>query len=382
MKAALLLVPALAANSLAAQESAPARIQLPSGLTALLWEEHDAAIIRMEGLLPLRLEEVPANLPGLPALLVATLEGSPKGNRSAAEFQALLDRSGIQMGLTLDPQGLRLTLAFRSRDQELAFGLLGDLLGRAPLDPESFEIQRQRLYHRPHPEAAVSAFLHQASGSLQIPPPESTLAKVALKDLETLLQRVRRPGRLRLCIQGDLSPSQATQRLLLDLGAWNPAEVEAPLDAHPAPADVKAERSGPGEVLMAFPPLPPEEATSALLDLLLASRLEGHGEPGDPWRLKAQGDTPQAALTALQARLASLTFTDAEVIAAKAFWRGRQTLLPLNPAQTLRARLRGLPAPSAVDRLTRPEVEAALKGLLSRGQRLWRGEAAWLKAVS
>ncbi len=381
MKAALLLVPALVAGALLAQETSPARIQLPSGLTALLWEEHDAAIIRIEGLLPIRPEEVPPHLPGLPALLVATLEGSSKGNRSAAEFQALLDRSGIQMGLALDPRGLRLTLAFRSRDQELAFGLLGDLLGRAPLDPESFEVQRQRLYHHPHPEAAVSTFLHHVSGSLQIPPPESTLAKVTLKDLETLLQRVRRPGRLRLCIQGDLSPSQATQRLLLDLGAWNPAEVEAPLEAHPMPADLKSERAGPGELLMAFPPLPPEDAASALLEVLLASRLEGHGEPGDPWRLRALGDTPQAALTALQTRLASLTLTDAELTAAKAFWRGRQTLLPLNPAQALRARLRGLPALSAVDRLTRPDVEAALKGLLARGQRMWRGEATWLKAV-
>ncbi len=386
MKAALLSLPALAAfapHPVQGQEAIPARIQLPNGLTALLWEEHDAALILLEGLLPIQPNEVPAHLPGLPALLFGVLDASPKGNRGAAEFQSLLDRSGIRMGLALDPRGLKVTMACRSRDQELAFGLLGDLLGRSPLDPEAMEPQRMRLFRRPKtgPEEARERFLARASNSVLLPPPESTLAKASLSDLETLLTRIRRPGRLRLHIQGDLSPAQASQRLLLDLGAWSPAGVDAPLEPSPVPADTKVEHEGPGELLMAFPPPPPEEAASALLDILLTPRLEGRGEPGNPWRLQATGGTPQAAQAALQARLAALTFTEADFAAAKALWMGRQRLLPLDPHGALRAHLRGLPSTAAVASLTRLELESALKALQAGAHRLWLGDAAWIKAV-
>jgi hypothetical protein len=285
------------------------------------------------------------------------------------------------MELALSPSGLRLTLACRSRDQELAFGLLGDLLGRAPLDPEALEAQRLRLYRRPLPEAATERFLGLVSASTLTPPPEATLSKAGISDLEALLSRIRRPGRMRLYLLGDLSPAQATQRLMLDLGAWNPAPVEALPPAPPVPPDTKLERPGPGDLLVAFPPLPPEEAASALLEILLAPRLEGRGEPGDPWRLRLQAETPQAAVSALQARLAALTVSEAELRAAQVFWKGRQALHPLDPAAALRARLRGLPSPAAVARLTRGDLESALQALLARGHRLWRGEAAWLKDV-
>ncbi len=390
MKAALLLLPALTAPAapamparppVEASETTPTRIQLPSGLTALLWEEHDAALIRMEGLLPIHPEEVPAALPGLPALLLAMLDASPKGNRSAMEFQSLLDRSGIRMALTLDPRGLRLTVACRSRDQELAFGLLGDLLGRSPLAPEALEPERNRLARRPLAEDATESFLSRTAGSIHLPPPEATLSKAAFPDVLALLTRIRRPGRLQLHIQGDLSPAQATQRLLLDLGAWSPAAMDPLPPPAPGPSTTKLERPGPGDLVVAFPPLPPGEAVTALLDILLAPRLEGRGEPGRPWQLHLQGETPQATLAALEARLATLTFTEAEFKAAKAFWKGRQALLPLDPGEALRLRLRGLPTADAVERLTLAECEAALKGLLGRGRRLWRGEAAWLKAV-
>lgn len=389
MKAARLLpaltlfaAPAIqAAPPLDGAEAAPTRIQLPSGLTAHLWEEHEAALIRMEGLLAIHPEDIPAHLPGLPTLLLALMEASPKGNRSAAEFQSLLDRSGLRMELALDPQGLRLSVACRSRDQELAFGLLGDLLGRSPLAPEALEPQRTRLAHRPLPEEAGEAFLRRVSGSILAPPSEATLARATFPDLLALLTRIRRPDRLRLHIQGDLNPAQATQRLLLDLGAWSPAGMEPLAAPASAPPSTKLERPGPGELLVAFPPLPPEQAATALLEILLAPRLEGQGEPGAPWRLHLQAESPQAALSALDARLASLTFTNAELKAAKTFWKGRQALLPLDPGNALRLRLRGLPTAEAVERLTRDELEASLKALLGRGHRQWRGEAAWLKAV-
>ncbi|HJV23368.1 MAG TPA: hypothetical protein VJ570_11760 [Holophagaceae bacterium] len=382
MKAALLIVPALGISILGAQAPAPARIQLPSGLTASLWEDHEAPLIRLEGLLPIRAEEVPAHLPGLPALLLATLEAGPKGNRSASEFQALLDRSGIRMELTLDPRGLRLSMACRSRDQELAFGLLGDLLGRSPLDPDALEPQRLRIHHRPAPSEATDQFLARVSGSILLQPPEATLARASLADLESLLHRICRPDRLRLHIQGDLNPAQATQRLLLDLGAWSPAPASAPPPGETPSADTKVEQAGPGELLVAFPAPLPEEPATPLLEILLARRLEGHGLPGDPWHLHFQGETPQALLASLQARLADLTFTDAELAAAQKLWKGRQALLPLDPGAALQARLRGLPAPADVAKLTRTEVEIALKALLSRGRKLWRGDAAWLKTVS
>lgn len=372
------LIPLLGMVPLLAQEGAPATIHLPSGLQATLWEDHDAALIRLEGLLPILPGEVPPDQVGLPTVLVSLLHASPKGNRSAAEFQALLDRSGIRLDFRLAPEGYRLSLACRSRDQELALGLLGDFLGRTPLDPDALEPLRLRLLRREAP-AAVRAEAELLRGSLDLQPPESTLSRTTFADLLAFKARVFRPERLRLHLQGDLSRAQAAQRILLDLGAWQgqPEVLPAPAPA-PLPTEVTVVTEGRGSVLAALPLPTPRDPRHALLSVLLEGRMQGRGTPGDPWRLHAEGTTAEQALAALEARMNGLTFSASEVAAAQEIWKGRLALLPLHPGSLLEARLQGLPETAGVARVTPADLDAALKALRLGMRRLWLGPAAWL----
>lgn len=368
----------LLALPLVAQEAPPAPLQLPTGLRATLWEDHEAALIRLEGLFPLAPGDVPQDQPGLPLTLLSLLQLSPKGNRSAGEFQALLDRSGIRLGLSLSPEGFRLSMACRSRDQELAFGLLGDLLGRTALEADALEPLRLRLLERPLPPEARARALF-LRGPLDQAPPEASLARITFQDLLTLKTRTFRPERLRLHIQGDLSRSQAAQRLQLDLGTWRPeAPVADPAPPPAEPADQTLEAEGPGRLLVALPTPAPSEAAGALLATYLEGKVEGSGLPGDPWRLQGTGETPAQAQALVAARWAGLRPTERDLAAAKAAWKGRLSLLPLRPGTQLLARMQGIPEPAAVARLTLGELQAAWEGLMRGSRRLWIGPAGWL----
>lgn len=361
-------------------------LRLPNGLSATLTEDHEAPLIRVEGCLPVAPAEVPPGLPGLPTLLWSTLTHSPRGNRSAAEFQTLAEGSAIRLELRPEGRGLRLSLVCRSRDQELAFGLLGDLLARGSLDPTQLEAARIRL-HRESREAARTRWLAEVSGSALLPPPEATLAKAGQADLEALQLRLFRPERLHLELQGDLNPTQAQQLLLLALGAWRPGPAQ-PLPPPPPPAR-SAELllpEAPGTVWGALPPLPAGDAAGALLGLLLPERLEGlqgTGRPGDPWRLRSTAASPAEALQALEARLAVLTFSEADVESARRAWRGQRALAGLDPALSLEARLEGPPSEAAVARVTASDLQRAYRALVSPDARhlLWTGDAGWLKQV-
>lgn len=364
-------------------------LRLPNGLTARLQEDHEAPLIRLEGLLPISPAEVPEALPGLPTLLLATLAPGPKGNRSASEFQALAEGSAIRLDLRAEGRGLRVSLICRSRDQELAFGLLGDLLARNLPDPTLLEGARTRLFRdlRDSAQAGRARWIAEVSGSAFLPPPEGTLIKAGHGDLEALQARIFRPERLRLELQGDLSPSQAQQLLLLALGAWQP-RPGAPLPPSPPPSRsaLLPLPEAVGTLWLALPVLPPEDPAGALLALLLPERLEGlqgTGRTGDPWRLRQTAATPGEALRALEARLGALAFTEADTDGARRAWRGQQALLGLEPSRALEARLEGLPTEAAVARITAGDLTRAFRALGEPAARslLWTGDAAWLKQV-
>ncbi len=365
-------------------------IRLPNGLQARLVEDHEAPLIRLQGLVPIAPEDVPTHLPGLPTLLLAVLSQGPKGSHSAAAFQMQADASAVKVDLHAEGRGWRFSLTCRSRDQELAFGLLGDLLSRGSLDPTLLEAQRMQLFReqRDPSQAARTRWVAEASGSALMPPPEATLSKATLQDLEALKARVLRPERLRVELQGDLSPAQAQQLLLLNLGAWQPAPAPV-LPRGPEPATVTqwAQPEAPGLLWAALPPLREGEAEAPLLELLLPEHLEGlqgHGRVGDPWRLRVAASTPQEALRILEGRLGNVAFTEAEVVAARATWRGRRALEALSPAQALESRLARAPEAEGLDRVTAADLNRRLRDLTSREARrlLWTGDPAWLRQLT
>jgi hypothetical protein len=332
-------------------------LRLPNGLNATLLERHDSPLLRVELRLPVEDADLPKNLPGLPTLFLRVWLAGPAGRRSPEAFASVLEQNGMRLSTRVEHGGLRLSLLARSSDQELAFGLLGDLLLRPSLEHGPLEAERQRLYQDTALRGAAEleeARLRAQEGP-EAPPTEQSFSTFTLADLEAFKARVLRPERVRMAIAGDLLPSQARQALLLGLGSWAPPAPpsEPPrLGAAQAAADPK-----PG--LLALPI--PEARMRPLLALLLQGvlpALRGEGRPGHPWILPAASKEALAAAAARKPDATALS-------RAKVAWAASQVLEGLDPEARLREVLDPPPRPEEVQSVSLEEAQAAWARLLA-----------------
>lgn len=310
---------------------AQAPLAFPGGLAVWLVERHESPLLRAELLLPL-----PATRPGLPELLRRTLLASPAGRRSPEAFAAAQEDAGIRMDLRLEPEGLRLTLLARSRDQELAFALLADRLLRSFPDPAAFEASRQRYLQDLSRLGADDLALARlrSEGMASAPPTEAELSALAFEDLLAFKAKVLQPRSARLALAGDLTPSQARQLVWLSLGTWRGGAAPPPrLDPAWSLRRILLP-SGRSAVRLARP----APGLRPLLDLLLREilpGLQGTGRPGNPWLLLGEAPQVEAQLQALKTR----TLTEADLHRARQACQAARPAEALDPDAELRERV-------------------------------------------
>lgn len=321
---------ALAALTLAIhlQAQAPPRTQafsLPNGLRVLLLEDHERPLIRAR--LHLLLDRASGALrPGLGPLALRMLEHSDAGNLEAGDFHQVLAGAGIELAPSLRADGLAWDLVARSRDQDLALGMLADRVLRPIFDPSILEAQRLACWREVERAGASSAplKLHLApepDWTLQAPTLDG-LAAITYEDLLAFHARMSRPDRAVLLLHGDLGREQARRLVFQTFGTW---ALSAPVAPAPVPA-------APG----------PE--AGALLALLL---------PGDPAllpvRFQMEGPRPVATLevgtsgpataaSVMLERLQALRrrgFTESDLNRARAAWSAGRALVALHPEALL-----------------------------------------------
>jgi len=348
---------ALAAFALTVQAQAQIRPQpfrLPNGLRVVLLEDHERPLVRARLHLPLDRGSVAR--PGLAPLALRVLGHSDAGAFRAGDFEQLLAGAGIDLAPVLRSDGLSWSLVARSRDQDMALGLLADRILRSILAPSTLEAERLACWRDTERlEASPRAKLRQLLESdwTRQAPTLDGLAGVTYEDLAAFYARVLRPDHAILILHGDLGLEQAKRLVFLTFGTWTippqpPAGSSAPHPAAPLPAtpgsapiEVPAAGAVPLALAVAAEPADLSPEIEALLTLLLPGdpalfpahlRMEG---PDLVATLEAEPQGSAAAVgTSLLERLQTLSqrgFTEADLRRAKTAWSAGRALASLHP---------------------------------------------------
>ncbi|HJU84525.1 MAG TPA: insulinase family protein [Holophagaceae bacterium] len=225
---------------------------LPCGLQVQLLEDHDLPLVRAELSLALDPPATEAR-PWVRDLGFSLLRRGGSGHRGRAEFDRALDTLGVDIRQEVQPTWARWSLLARSRDQDLALGLLADLVLRPAFDGTALEAERGRVFDllsRTGPLARTEQEFRAALLGIALPS-EQDLGALTLADLGRWHRSTFRPDRARLVLHGDLDLAQARQLATLALGTWtaDPAQPAAPPAAAAPPATFVIARDGaPTEV--------------------------------------------------------------------------------------------------------------------------------------
>jgi len=347
---AALAVLALTVQGQAQSQIRPQAFSLPNGLRVVLLEDHERPLVRARLHLLLDRETGPIR-PGFAPLALRVLGRSGAGSFSADDFDQLLAGSGIELTPALRADGLTWNLLARSRDQDLALGLLADRVMRPIFDASILEAQRLACWRElERLEASPQAKLRLAlepDRILQAPTLES-LTAITYQDLLAFFARVFRPDHAVLVLHGDLGQEQAKRLVLLSFGTWT-VQSAPPSPPPPAPAppsvagriQVPAVGVLPQALAVAAPPLDLGVEAKALLALLLLGdpsmfpvqfRMEGLDLVAT---LEAEPSVSASAVeTALLNRLQALRqrgFTEADLRRARTAWSASRSLSALHP---------------------------------------------------
>lgn len=395
LAAILLALPGQAQTSIR-----PQAFSLPNGMRVVLLEDHERPLVRARLNVPLS-RDLEAAHPGLAALALRVLGHSDAGAFGVEAFEQLLAGAGIELVPTLQADGLSWSLLARSRDQDLALGLLADRVFRSVATSLTLETDRLASWRETERlEASPRAKLRQLlepDWTLQAPTLDH-LSAINHPDLLAFYARVLRPDRAVLILQGDLGLEQAKRLVLLSFGTWT-VQAQPPVsDSAQAAAQVTTEAAASASAA-AFSPAPAtprilvRSPRPALLSMAVADQPEDLDPesaallalllPGDPALAPAQlrlegldlvgeleadpSGAAASAETSLLARLQAIRqrgFTETDLHRAQAAWSESRALITLHPeaqvAEALaEARGRSV-SPARVKALT---VEALNQGL-------------------
>lgn len=341
---------ALTVPGLAQSQLRPQAFSLPNGLRVVLLEDHERPLVRARLHLLLDREAGPVR-PGFAPLALRVLGRSGAGSFSADDFDQLLAGSGIELTPALRADGLTWNLLARSRDQDLALGLLADRVLRPIFDASILEAQRLACWREVErleafPRAKLRLAL-EPDWTLQAPTLES-LTAITHPELLAFFARVFRPDRAVLILHGDLGREQAKRLVLLSFGTWTVQPAPPlPSPAGPAPLpmagriQVSAVRALPQALAVtAVPPDLGAEA-KALLALLLV------GDPSlSPVQFRVEGldlvatleAGPSVSAATVEAELLNRLqvlrqrgFTEADLRRARSAWSASRALSALHP---------------------------------------------------
>lgn len=362
------------------------RFVLPNGLRVLLREDQGRLVFRARLRLDLRPGDVPPGLEGLIPLTLRMMDRGSAGHLDPAAFDRALDDGGIRLSRHVSPEALVWDLASRGRDQDRALGLLGDRVMRPVLDPGILEAERLACWRSQEASLATSEARVRVALGLGGPPAgtEWSLGRITFTDILGLLQRVFRPDRALLVLEGDLGLEQAKALALLSLGTWavGPPPAETPAASAPAaPPPQPARIAEPGASLRieaaAPPPADQDPALADLLRLLLRNdpALAGLLVPGAPrgiLRFVAQPSPTtdaESALAGLRGQIAALArrgFTESDLDRARRAWMEARQVRLLHPEALLEDALDQAEGRAATPEAVAAATPAALNAALVR----------------
>lgn len=221
------LVPVLLLSLSAKGAPAIQDFRLPNGLRVLLAENHERPLVRLEMRTAWEPTEEPLGKEGITGFLAQVLDASGVGPYSREGFHRFLEERALRFSFSMEPRHLAWSVFSDSQGQDAAFQSLSLAVTRPVLDATIAGTQRERMLQELKERSPAERAEDRFRASIGDPgnvlfPSESTLGRIEISDLDTLLHRIVRPERTVLVIQGDMNLAQARQLTMLHFGAWGP----------------------------------------------------------------------------------------------------------------------------------------------------------------
>jgi zinc protease len=225
-----------------AGEIDPVRFTLPNGLTVLVQEEHALPIVHLHALIGAGSAQDPPEKAGLANLAANLLDEGTK-TRNARQIAEAIEFVGGSLAAKTGPDFTTAAAHVLTKDQDLGFTLLADILLHASFPPKELERVRSEILgeiqsEQDAPDVIASKAFHELVFDghpyrWPVNGTERTLPKVRRADLLRFYAREYVPNRTILTIVGDLSLDQARAQAVKYFGAWKKGNPSARPNGQP-----------------------------------------------------------------------------------------------------------------------------------------------------
>ena len=213
------------------------------GLKAFHLHDPELPLLHLALILGVGSKDDPTDRPGVAELLERVLPVGGAGDRPPAAFADAAESRAIDVRVSVAADHTQIRVSSLSKDADLAFELLADLVMRPLYEKERLEIERGRSIEgvrrrNDHPHAIASRAFREALYGPASPwariPTQADIGAITREDLIALHRRFFTAGNARLVVVGDLDEAGLGERLSTWFGSWTGA----------APARAAVDRSG------------------------------------------------------------------------------------------------------------------------------------------
>jgi len=349
-----------------AADLSPVKITTANGITLLVLEQHFLPIVEIHALIKTGSTQDPPEKAGL-ANLTASLLDEGTTNRSSKQLAEQIDFVGGSLAVKAGEDFTTASARILTKDVDLGFTLLADILLRPAFSKQEFERVRAQILgeiisdNDDPGHVAMTAFNQLVFRNHPYRWPvnglETTVPKITITDVQKFYAKEYLPNQTILAVVGDITSEQAAGLVEAHFGTWKKKSAPSREIKNPRPIDKKTVRLiekdltqstivlGHGGISRTNPDFYPVTVmnhilgaggfSSRLMDSIrdkqglaygIMSHYEARAMPGSFWiTLQTKTETTNLAINGVLAEITSLRespVSDQELAEAKAFLIG------------------------------------------------------------
>jgi zinc protease len=226
----------LAGSGSQAAEIKPVRFVTPNGLTVLLIEQHFLPLVQVHALVKAGSAQDPPEKAGV-ANLVASLLDEGTATRSAEQIAEQIEFVGGTLAVKTAEDMSTADVRVLTKDTELGFELLADILLHPAFPPKELERVRSQilgsiLSEKDDPGLVAAKAFNQLvfdghPYKWPVNGTEESVPRITREDIQRFYAREYLPNQTILTIVGDITVDRAIQLVTKHFGAWKRGEPPA-----------------------------------------------------------------------------------------------------------------------------------------------------------
>jgi len=215
----------------------PKRVELDNGAVLIVQESRENPTVAIRARFGGGLRSEPKGQEGIAALCARTLVRGTK-SRTAEELNALMEQSGIKIGLTVGRDAIELNARSLTEDFPLLVELIGEILREPLFDPGQIELARSQqqsriksdredTFLRAYERGLRDLFGRGSPYSRPIRGTEESVASISRHDLQSFHGRLLSEGAWSFAVVGDVDTGVTLDRFQSALGSISREKASA-----------------------------------------------------------------------------------------------------------------------------------------------------------